>query len=292
MRLPLICILIFPALVFGQHFDHLVYKQKINKAYELAINEQAYSRALACTDSVLVEYGMLYGEDYLLRSYCYKSLGNDTLAAFALRTAWLSPTFDFRTTWYIEVLEPMSIQMGFNAYQLSLVQYALDHYDSVRPSKQDSLLSIFRKMSETDHWVRDKNSQDPSNEKWIYAIDSANRAHEVFLDDYIQCCGFPGEKQLGFSDAEIWFVLIHTAGNEAFFERMKSVFLEEVRKGNMSPFYYANWVDQHQFYNRLPSIYNTPTATRIPLTDEQLKQVARNRFEIGLVNVPLVQIRR
>lgn len=284
MKLTLLILFFSSSISFGQIFDHIAYKQEVNKAYEMAINKQKYTEALTQLAFVQEKYKMLYGEDYLLKAFCYKSLGDNKLASEAIKTAWTTPTFDLRTLWYIKELDPGALNIGFNPDQLTTVREGLDAYTA--PVNQDSLLALFKKLTEEDQFVRDRNSSDPSNETWANAVDSLNKVHEDFFADYVARFGFPGEKQLGTGDFAIWIVFIHTAGNEAYYQKMKPIFLEEVRKGNMSPYYFANWVDQHQFYAKLPSIYNTITANNIKLSTAQMNDVAKNRFEIGLINVP------
>ena len=66
---------------------------------------------------------------------------------------------------------------------------------------------------------------------------------------------------------------------------MKPVFLNEVKIGNMSPWMYASWVDQYHFYKELPTMYNTQVGFKNDFTESELKEISKNRFEIGLVDV-------
>jgi hypothetical protein len=88
-------------------------------------------------------------------------------------------------------------------------------------------------------------------------------------------------------EAEVWIILIHSSGDEAFYQRMKPVLQEEVRKGNMSPIYYANFVDQHQYYTKLPSIYQSLVYDNHPYNniEKERKQISKNRNEIGLLDL-------
>lgn len=281
--------LLFISLKSGaQNFDNIKYKQAVNVAYELAINHQKFEDALKTLDHVESTYHQLYGEDYLLKAYCFKSMKKDTLAALALKQGWSLPTFDMRTMWYVSAIAYAISWDGFNEYQKSLVQAGFDNNAKIPRPYRDSLHQVIERMTNFDHLCRDENYKDTTNVYWQNAIDSSNLAHQAFFENIVKTLGFPGERLLGGYDYDIWFILVHTAGNEAFYQRMKPIFLEEVRKGNMSPFMFATWVDQHQFYNRLPNIYNTPNANQIKLTPEQLAAVEKARFEIGLLNVPLV----
>lgn len=283
--------LITPLLVLSicfaraQSFDHIAYKQEVNQAYELAVNQGNYTESLRKLETVKKNYRMLYGEDYRLQSYCYKMLGNDSLAALSLKTSWSVPSFDMRTLWYVAELNPGKLMEGFNEHENQLVNEGFDNSLKIKPENADSLLHVFEQLTKADQDVRNLWLADP--EAFQYKIDSVNRAHEAFIEDYIRRYGYPGEKQLQFMDWEVWLILAHSSGNEAFYQRMKPVFLEEVRKGNMSPTYYANFVDQHQFYNKLPSVYQSLVYDNHPYvnTEEERKQISKNRYEIGLMDL-------
>lgn len=274
-------------LVSAQNFDHIKYKQAVNVAYEQAINEHKFQDALTTLDQVEKVYHQLFCEDYLLKAYCYKSMKQDTLAALALKQGWSTPSFDMRTMWYVRAIDYAISWDGYNDYQKSLIQEGFDNNAKIDRPFRDSLHILLENMTNFDHLCRDENFKDTANVYWQNAIDSSNLAHQAFFENIVKTLGFPGERLLGGYDFDVWFILVHTAGNEAFYQRMKPIFLEEVRKGNMSPFMFATWVDQHQFYNRLPNIYNTPNANQIKLTAEQLEAVKKARFEIGLLNVEL-----
>jgi len=273
------------SLAHAQSFDHIVYKQEVNQAYELAVNQGNYTESLRKLETVKKNYRMLYGEDYRLQAYCYKMLGNDSLASISLKTCWSVPSFDMRTLWYVAELDPAKLMKGFNEYENQLIQEGYDKAMENRPKNTDSLLRVFAQLTKEDQDVRNEWVED--SKAFQYKIDSVNRAHEAFLEEYVRKYGYPGEKQLQFMDWEVWLVLAHSSGNEAFYQHMKPLFLEEVRKGNMSPTYYANFVDQHQFYNKLPSVYQSLVYDNHPYvnTKTEREQISRNRFEIGLMDL-------
>lgn len=273
------------SLAEAQSFDHIAYKQEVNQAYELAVNQANYTESLRKLETVKKNYRILYGEDNRLQAYCYKMLGNDSLAALSLKTCWSVPSFDMRTLWYVAELDPGKLMEGFNDYEKQLVNEGFDNGSNIRPKNADSLLHVFERMTSADQDVRHAWLADP--EAFQSKIDSVNRAHEAFIENYVRDYGYPGEKQLQFMDWEVWLVLVHSSGNEAFYQRMKPVFLEEVRKGNMSPTYYANFVDQHQFYNKLPSVYQSLIYDNHPYvnTKAEREQISKNRYEIGLMDL-------
>jgi hypothetical protein len=53
----------------------------------------------------------------------------------------------------------------------------------------------------------------------------------------------------------------------------------------MSPWMFASWVDQHQFYTKLPTMYNTQVGFKTDFTEKEREQISKNRFEIGLVDL-------
>ena len=268
-------------------FDHILYKQEVNQAYLLAIKDANYTGSLQKLEVVKKKYGMIYGEDYRLQSYCYKMMGNDSLSALSLKTCWSSPSFDMKTLWYVDQLQPVKLMKGFSESEIAIVEEGFDNAAKMRPINADSLYKIFEVQSEEDRLVRDALSADPENKEIHFRIDSLNRKHEAYLEYFTRNYGYPGEKKLQFAESVVWVILIHSSGNEDFYQRMKPVFLEEVRKGNMSPWMFANFVDQHQFYNKLPSIYQSLIYTNKPYvnTKEEREQISQNRFEIGLLDL-------
>lgn len=269
----------------AQSFDHIAYKQQVNPAYEIAIKEKKYTESLQKLEAVNKKYGMLYGEDYRLQAYCYKMTGNNSLAAQSLKTSWSSLSFDMRTLWYVAPLDPGKIMEGFSEAENALVYEGFDNSAKIRPKNADSLIAVIDSMTYWDQFFRTQLNDSPYDQKVISELDSMNRVNEALLEKMVRKIGFPGEKKLQFSEFSIWFVLVHTAGNESFYQRMKPVFLQEVRIGNMSPWIFANWVDQHQFYNKLPTIYNTQVGLKNDFTKKELEEIRKNRFEIGLMDL-------
>jgi hypothetical protein len=284
-RLITILFMLGGILAHAQSFDHIVYKQQVNQAYVLAIKQEKYTESLQKLESVKKEYGLLYGEDYRLQCYCYKMLGNDSLAALTLKTCWSVPSFDMRTLWYVAELNPGKLMNGFNEYQNQLVNEGFENSAKIRPENADSLLQVFKKISEEDRIISDQWMMDKENKKLRSRYETMFKEHEAFLENYTLKNGYPGEKQLQFMDVEVLLLLIHTAHNEEFYQRMKPVFVNEVKIGNMSPWMYARWVDQHQGYNKLPSIYQTLTDHPYINTEEERKRISKNRYEIGLVDL-------
>lgn len=282
--------ILFVQLLFvvqSQSFDHIVYKQEVNKVYLSAIKDAKYTECLQKLEAIKKKYGKLYSEEYLLQSYCYKMLGNDSLAALSLKTCCSVPSFDMRTLWYVDQLQPDKLMEGFNEYENQLVNEGFENSAKIRPGNADSLIQVFRELSEEDRIISNEWMMDKGNKKRRSRYEAMFREHEAFLENYVLKNGYPGEKQLQLMEAEVLLLLIHTAHIEEFYQRMKPVFLDEVKIGNMSPWMYARWVDQHQFYYKLPTIYQSlipENKTYIP-TEEERKQISKNRYEIGLVDL-------
>jgi hypothetical protein len=273
------------SIVQAQSFDHIVYKQEVNRAYLLAVKDAKYTESLQKLEAVKKKYGMLYGEEYLLQCYCYKMMENDSLTALSMKTCWSVPSFDMRTIWYVDQLQPGKLMEGFNEYENQLVNEGFENGAKIRPKNVDSLLQVFHIISEEDRIISDEWMMDKENKKLRSRYETMFKEHEAFLENYILKNGYPGEKQLQFMDGEVLLLLIHTAHNEEFYQRMKPVFLNEVKIGNMSPWMYARWVDQHQSYYKLPSIYQTLTDHPYMNTEEERKQISKNRYEIGLLDL-------
>lgn len=270
----------------AQSFDHIVYKQQVSPIYKQVMQGRIFKESIDQLNGVKRKYKMLYGEEYLLMSYCYKEMGNDSLAAIYAKESCSVPTFDMRVTWYIKDLNYGYISNGFNEQNMKLkdegFEISMKRYEAKKP---DSLLAVIDSMTHWDQFFRNQLSYNPDDQKFQSELDSMDRINEALLEKMVKQIGFPGEKKLQLMEFSIWYVLVHSAGNEAFYQRMKPVFLNEVKIGNMSPWMYASWSDQHQFYNHLPTIYNTQVGLKEDFTEEELKQISKNRFEIGLVDL-------
>ncbi len=270
----------------AQTFDHIVYKQAVVTAYKKAMEKRLFRESIDQLNAAKSTYGLLYGEEYLLMSYCYKEMGNDSLAAIYLKEACSVPTFDMRVTWYIRDLNPGYISTGFNEQHMKLKEEGFaNSWSNYQAKHPDSLIAVIDSMTYWDQFYRNQWHTNPDNKQFQEQLDSMNARNEYLLEELIRKIGFPGEKKLQLAEFCIWFVLVHSAGSEAFYQRMKPVFLNEVRIGNMSPWMFASWVDQHQFYTKLPTMYNTQVGFKTDFTEKEREQISKNRFEIGLVDL-------
>lgn len=286
-NLSIICLfLLCGSSAFSQITDHIVYKQAVLPIYKQAFEKRIFKESIEQLNAVKSTYGMLYGEEYMLMSYCFKEMGNDSLAAIYVKEACSVPSFDMRVTWYIENLNPGYISAEFNEQNMKLKDEGFENsWNNYRAKNPDSLIAIIDSMTYWDQFYRNQWYTNPDNPQFQRELDSINRRNEELLAEMIQRIGFPGEKRLQLGEFCIWYILVHSAGNEAFYQRMKPVFLNEVKIGNMSPWMYASWIDQHQFYNHLPTMYNTQVELKNDFTQKEREEISKNRFEIGLVDL-------
>lgn len=285
-RLTTFLFVLCTSIVQAQPFDHIVYKQAVCPIYKQALQKRIFKESIDQLNAVKIKYGMLYGEDYMLMSYCYKEMGNDSMAAIYVKQACSVPSFDMRVQWYIKDLNPGYISEGFNERDMKLKDEGFEiSWKNYQAKNADSLIAVIDSMTYWDQFYRNQCSTNPDNTKFQDQLDSMNRVNEKLLEDMVQRIGFPGEKRLQLGEYCIWYVLVHSAGNEEFYQRMKPVFLNEVKIGNMSPWMYASWNDQHHFYKKLPTMYNTQVGFKNDFTESELKEISKNRFEIGLVDV-------
>jgi hypothetical protein len=269
---------------FSQVKDHIVYKQEVIPAYQLAIDSGKFAQGIEILNRAKTKYGKLYSEEYLLLAYCYKKVGNNQKAAENLKTCWSEPSYDFSLIKNHKELNNGVIMEGFTKAQQNLVKEGFKNYDERKPSLIDSLQYWAMKMTLKDREARDRPvSPDEDNDHEIRRVNEENS--EVLLM-YMEVLGeYPGERQMQLFASEYFIVLLHTAEDEAFFGRMKPIFLEEVRKGNMPPSFYAAWVDYHQLYKKLPTVYNTNPLARKQFSEAEVKAIRKNRFELGLIDV-------
>ncbi len=275
---------------YGQ-FDHIQYKKDCDAAYRLAIDDSNYSKSLNQLSKVKKQYGKLYSEEYILMAHCYKKQGKETKSAKCLRSAWSNYGFDMVCIDQIPQLNLTSINQGYGKKQKRIVQQGYDNFPKLNRTNTDSLKIVFEKMEERDQAPRMKFYQDSvvdtiALNREMHLVDSLNLLE---FRDIIYKVGYPGEWILPLNVSRVFVLLIHSSYNQAFFDEMKPVFLQEVIAGRMPPSHYAIWLDRHYSVTDLPQSYGMlAVPENFNLSEKQKQEIIAERLKIGLIkNCPI-----
>jgi hypothetical protein len=277
----------------GAHaqFNHIEYKQDCDLAYRMAIDSAQYKKSLKELGTIKKKYKKLYCEEYILAAYCYKKMREETKSAKSLRSAWSTYAYDLVCLMEIREINLEAINTGYSKKQEKIVQQGYDNFAKLNRSNTDSLKRVLEVMLDRDQAPRMKFHTDSfidtnavNNE--IRLIDSLNL---IEFRNIIYKLGYLGEWILPGNVSRVFVLLVHSSYNQAFFDEMKSVFLNEVIIGRMPPSHYALWLDRHYSIKDLPQPYGMlaiPGKTNY--SSEKIVEISAKRMEIGLIkNCPI-----
>lgn len=275
---------------YGQ-FNHIQYKKDCDAAYRLAIDDSNYSKSLNQLSKVKKQYGKLYSEEYILMAHCYKKLGKETKSAKCLRSAWSNYGFDMACFGQVKQIDLGEINRGYTAKEQKLVQQGFDNFAKLKRSNTDSLMLVLQAMLEADQVPRMKFYSDtpidtPAVNREMALTDSINL---ITFKNIIYKLGYPGEWILPGNSSQAFVLLIHSSYNQAFFDEMKPVLLQEVIEGRMPPSHYAIWLDRHYSVTDLPQSYGMlAVPENFNLSEKQKQEITTERLKIGLIkNCPI-----
>jgi len=290
MKIFLSILFLLLSIYSNAQFNRIEYKQECDLAYRLAIDNAQYKKSLKKIAEVKKKYGMLYGEEYVLSAFCYKKMGKNTKSAKSLRDAWSTYAFDFNCLFQIEEIQPGKIVEGFTEKQNEIVGQGYANSAKLKSKVTDSLIAVFDAMLERDIVPRIKprlNLQDSiAVGAEIRATDSLNL---VEFKNIIKTYGYPGEWLLPFRSNVSFFILVHSAYNEDFYNEMNEVFRNEVVNGRMAPSFYLLWLDKRNSWLNLPIEYamvNLPGKKEFSPTE--IQDIIEKRLSYGLIkNCPI-----
>lgn len=271
----------------AQDINYIRYKQDCNKAYCFALDSLDYDGCIKTLYKVKGKYDFLFCEEYVLLSYCYKKINRNTKSAKFLRSAWGNYAFDLNCLMQIDEIQPFKIMEGFSKHQNKIVSKGFIEAKKLRTNVSDSLLKVFARIDSLDQLVRTEILPDSNAntiklqmEKLRY-VDSLNL---IEFKNIIYKFGYPGEKLLSGNSESSSLILIHSSYNKTFYNEMKPVFLEEVRKGRMSPSHYVLWLDRHNLAFNLPLEYGIlDVISENNFTESQKAEIYKRRMELGLI---------
>ena len=178
-----------------------------------ALQKRIFQESIDQLNAVKTKYGMLYGEDYMLMSYCYKEMGNDSLAAIYVKQACSVPSFDMRVQWYIKDLNPGYISEGFNEQNMKLKDEGFEiSWKNYQAKNADSLIAVIDSMTYWDQFYRNQCHINPDNKQFQDQLDSMNRVNEKLLEEMVRRIGFPERKEIAtrrvLHFGTYWFIVL------------------------------------------------------------------------------------
>lgn len=205
------------------------------------------------------QYSELKAKDYFyLGVLCY--ILKDTLTGF-------------------EKLKKCSLKFGFPTYKVPKYIKSLSYRPSnfamhILDSIEKKVLQIKSKtIKDTLIYFEEQDQFCRSGEQIDTICDIKNQSH--FLE-YMKKNGFPNYDLYG-DVSDVVFLHIY---NEKLYNEYTTFLFEEIQKGNVYPFYYAEIVDRKQFELNLPTIYGSYGQSYNPKAPDL--RVLENRRKIGM----------
>jgi hypothetical protein len=291
MKIFLLVLILSGSIGAHAQFNHIEYKQDCDMAYRMALDSTQYKKSLKELGFIKKKYKKLYCEEYILAAYCYKQMGKETKSAKCLRSAWSTYAYDLVCLDQIREINLEAINTGYSEKQQKIVQQGYDNFAKLKRTNTDSLMTVLEIMLDKDQVPRMKFHTDSLIDTnavnlEIRQIDSLNL---IEFRNIIYKLGYPGEWILPGNVSRVFVLLVHSSYNQAFFDEMKPVFLNEVIMGRMPPSHYALWLDRHNETRDLPQLYGMlaiPGKTNY--SPEKIGEISEKRMEIGLIkNCPI-----
>ena len=280
---------------FGQNFNYIDYKKECDVAYRLALDDEKYKETLQTLYIIHLKYKKLFRDEYILKAYCYKKLGDNEKSADAIYTAWSTYSFDINCINQIEELDCETISKGFTRKQMEHVNKGYRNSSNLTTTLCDSIIKTFQILEKLDHRCREKLELHPADsvkiKKEIRATDSIN--HVIFkkiIKDY----GYPGEKLIPNNTGYAFLILTHSANYQSFYDEMQPVLYNEVKNGRMPPSHYVFWLDRYHEAHKIPlkyGILDVPSQQNLSVSEK--KAIQQERLENGLIKhypIPSIQI--
>lgn len=276
---------------FTQDINYIDYKQKCEKAYELAFDLSNYEGSLKILDNISQKTPLL-AEEYMLKSYCYKQLGNNKKSAENLKQAWGTRFLDFNSIMPsgIPQLNPTLITEGYSEEETKIVEEGYELYNQRRTDLSDSLTTLLNELFTKDQEIRDiywevKQNEGVNSDKTkeaFIAMEQVDLENQKILKSIICKYGFPGNWICLGCTGPANILLLH-ASIESFYIEMHDKLYDELIKGHISPSDFALWEDRYMRDYKKTSLYGLPTGSKEPENNHLSKeQMIKNRLKIGL----------
>jgi hypothetical protein len=274
--------------IHSQTFNHIEYKKECDIAYRYAFDSMMYAKSILKIKEIELKYNKIYGEEYMLVSYCYLKQEKLNKSARMYKKAWSNFAFDLNCLIQTAEFEQDCFFKNFNKRQIKIAKKGYKNGQKLKTALTDSLVLVFDNLNNLDQEPRLKLHNDTSKvfRKMVFQemeiVDSLNM---IEYKKIIYKHGYPGEYILPLNSTGAPFLLlVHSSGDKLFYNEMKDVLLNEVKIGHMPPSDYVLWLDRHNEYCGLPleyGILDLPSQNKFSQTEKE--EIYKKRLECGLI---------
>lgn len=272
---------LFALVTYGQHYDHVAYKQDFDHVYCMVLDSSQYRAALKEWERVANKYPSVMSEEVFLKTICYKRLGQTNKAARTARLAWILKLQDPN---YLRLLPIAELVDSWTPKQHKTIDDGMAFSEErMRSLDFDSLTRLFDRLDSVTAILKEygpevKSSNDTlaaflvrTNERWMLA------EFARIYDKY----GFPGEfVDRGFSERPAQFLPL-LAQYEVFYNTMLPRFEKDVHDGNMPASLFLKWKDAHSIArNQQPEFAMYANPRKYSASD--IQAIKDKRFAYGL----------
>ncbi len=279
MRILIFFIIVISARLHGftQNFNAIEYKNNANNAYEMAIRDSSFREAIKYLNGLKKKYGFLYGEEYALKSYCFKMLGKSKKSAKNVGFLWSNLVLDWNYLFEINEISPPNLIAGFSKNEMKIVNKSYDNFQTLpKHEKADSIWVEIEKLLDRDQEYRMK---EPFEREKVRFADSMNYLE---FKNIVLKYGYPGESfSYGGKCSRANVLIVHFADYPLFFNEFDPILINEVKAGRMPPSDYLRWLDRHVHREQNKSLY----AFFYPPNTEKSsnEEIRLNRLKFGVV---------
>ncbi len=244
---------------FGQNF--ISYFNQANKA-EYYLSENNTNKALSALKAIETNFNKLLPKDYFYVSILYY-LKKDSVNGF-LYLRKCAENYGWPTNYVQE-------------YRKNFPELKISDYSIGKISELENLAAKHRMKSVEDtlmyFMIQDQSNRDGSNVLSI-PLDAIN---QNMLLNYLKTNGIPNIFLYGdmFSS-----VLLHIT-DEKVFSEFESLLIQEIKKGNIYPYYYTSMIDRKLADDKSKTKYNSYLYETLHEGGTK-KKINKNRMEIGL----------
>lgn len=161
-------------------------------------------------------------------------------------------------------------------------------YSKLQSNIDTAIRDTIGVMYERDQWAR------ATQERIDTKLDSIDKLNEPIIVDILKKYGYPNEKLVGMKnfenparDPNISALLMHL-DPKLKIEILEPMLLEEIKKGDFSPFLYAQILDHIKIISHVESplpYYGSYVTNKSIQTIENLEEINKNRQSIGLLGL-------
>lgn len=261
---------IFNQYTFSQTTNYITYYNNIEQAYQKGIFENNFEIALK-----YFQEAFNYGDPFIPDLYyCAIGLINTNAKRKSINFLTEAIQKGLDTTF---IFSKNEFKNKLNRTDKILLIETYNEYK--KPMYNQILKKIIDSMVYLDRQCRNVSNEELKEGGYIVQ-DSLNC---IELEKVIKKFGWPGQKQIG---SKISFVLLLHADIN-FVNKNKELLVEEMKKGNLEPYFYAAKIDD--YYYHIDSALKYGSYFPFPITESCEK--VKNRYEIGALSYKVLMFR-